>query len=299
MHGNPNAANNRRKPLAPLPPELTGPARDFALSLRRMHGELGFSLKKLEDRLPASRSSLSRYLGGQSLPDERLLVQWCKLSFTGEDRLPELVRLLHEALDAAATTDGASPPAQAEDVPAQRSPQPAEVSQPTPNPTPSAPSPAHPRNRLKLTLATTGAVLAVAAASTAVALLLANGGEPSGGGSDASSAQVSPPSGEFERITVNNVDKDCRDSRRRDCALGLALDPYVPYRPSNIGGRAWHGDILKAECRIANGVTVTDEEGGHSSIWYRVDWQDKRLWMPGIRIEPDQLQYSNLQNCPD
>lgn len=295
MHGNPNAANNRRKPLAPLPSELTGPAREFALGLRRMHGELGFSLKKLEDRLPASRSSLSRYLGGQSLPDERLLVQWCKLSFTGEDRLPELVRLLHEALDAAATTEQATATDGTEN--AQRT-EIAEVSQTTEG-LPPAPisSPAKPRNRLKITLAATGAAIAVAAASTAVALLV-NGGEPSGG-NDRPNAQGPSSSGEFERITVNNVDKECKDSRRRECALGLAMDPYAPYRPSNIGGRAWHGDILKAECRIANGVTVTDESGGHSSIWYRVYWQDKRLWMPGIRIEPDQLQYSHLQNCPD
>src|SRR5204862_44346 len=73
----------------------------FVSALRRMHGELGYSLKDLEGRLPASRSSLSRYLRGQSLPDERLLVQWCKLSFTGEDRLPALVELLHRANEAA------------------------------------------------------------------------------------------------------------------------------------------------------------------------------------------------------
>ncbi|MFE1170809.1 helix-turn-helix domain-containing protein [Streptomyces sp. NPDC058773] len=80
--------------MAPLPDELSGPVRDFVSGLRRMHGEFGHSLKELENRLPASRSSLSRYLRGQSLPDERLLVQWCKLSFTGEDRLPGLVECL-------------------------------------------------------------------------------------------------------------------------------------------------------------------------------------------------------------
>ncbi|GFE15363.1 hypothetical protein Sgleb_34100 [Streptomyces glebosus] len=50
--------------MAPLPDELSGPVRDFVSSLRRMHGELGYSLKELESRLPASRSSLSRYLRG-------------------------------------------------------------------------------------------------------------------------------------------------------------------------------------------------------------------------------------------
>ncbi|MFE0378742.1 hypothetical protein ACFW1M_24855 [Streptomyces inhibens] len=41
--------------------------RDFVAAPRRMHGELGYSLKELEGRLPASRSSLSRYLRGHSV----------------------------------------------------------------------------------------------------------------------------------------------------------------------------------------------------------------------------------------
>ncbi|MFC7303704.1 helix-turn-helix transcriptional regulator [Streptomyces monticola] len=291
MHGNTNpsdssgardpAGANRRKPLAPLPPDLAGPVRDFVTGLRHMHGELGLSLKELEERLPASRSSLSRYLNGRSLPDERLLVQWCKLSFTGEDRLPRLVGLLHAANEAAAagelddTTEATEEPAVTAAAPARHTPAP----------------------RLKFALAAAGTVAAIATAAVLTLLLTdSGGGDPGASGTPA--ADEPAPSGEVQNITVHNVEKNCRDNRRRECALGMALDPYVPYRPSNIGGRAWHGDILKADCRIANGVTVTDESGGHSSIWYRVEQKGKRLWMPGIRISPGQLQYSDLRNCP-
>ncbi|MFI8995526.1 helix-turn-helix transcriptional regulator [Streptomyces sp. NPDC053542] len=276
VHGKPNRTTSpRRKPLAPLPDQLDGPVRDFVSGLRHMHGELGLSLKELESRLPASRSSLSRYLRGQSLPDERLLVQWCKLSFTGEDRLPELVRLLHRANEAA-PADGSEG---------------TEVSGGAPKRPPKSMLPLKP----VLVGVATAAVLAVAALVT-WGLIDDN---------DAPGKGVSRETGpaaknhETERITIHNVEKACRDSHSRECALGLALDPYVPYRPSNIGGRAWHGDRLTASCRIANGVTVTDEAGGHSSIWYEVRKDGKKLWVPGIRIEPDQLQYSSLRNCPD
>lgn len=72
----------------------------------------------------------------------------------------------------------------------------------------------------------------------------------------------------------------------------------MAYRPSNIVGRAWHGHVLRADCRIANGVTVTDEAGGHSSMWFRVLQDGKRMWVPGIRIRQDRVQYSTLPNCP-
>lgn len=272
--------NPRRKPLAPLPEELSGPVREFVTALRRMHGELGLSLKELEGRLPASRSSLSRYLRGQSLPDERLLVQWGKLSFTAEDRLPELVPLLHRATEAEAVV------------------QPAEGAGPEPG-APASPPPGQPpegrpsRRRLRLTLAAVGAVVIIAGGTAGVIALRSSddGGSPGG-------AAGSSPLGDA-RITVYNAEKDCRHQRVRACSLGLAEDPYVAYRPSNIVGRAWHGDVLRADCRIANGVTVTDEAGGHSSMWFRVLQDGKRMWVPGIRIRQDQVQYSTLPNCPD
>ncbi|MFF9782212.1 hypothetical protein YWIDRAFT_03589 [Streptomyces sp. SceaMP-e96] len=52
MPGHQNHAHVRRKPLAPLPDELSGPVRDFVASLRRMHGELGYSLKQLRVGCP-------------------------------------------------------------------------------------------------------------------------------------------------------------------------------------------------------------------------------------------------------
>ncbi|MGW8972612.1 hypothetical protein [Streptomyces platensis] len=202
--GHQNHADHvRRKPLAPLPDELSGPVRDFVISLRRMHGELGYSLKELESRLPASRSSLSRCLRGQSLPDERLLVQWCTLSFTGEDRLPALVDLLHRAQEAA-------------DAGAQVTER---------NGTPDGETRADAD-------ASTGAETETGAAAT--------------GG------------------------------RRRRLVLA----------------------VLRAVCRIANGITVTDEVGGHSSMWFRVEHDGDQVWMPAIRIRPEQVENTTLPGCP-
>ncbi|MFB9455983.1 helix-turn-helix transcriptional regulator [Streptomyces antimycoticus] len=250
-------------------------------ALRRMHGELGLSLKELEGRLPASRSSLSRYLRGQSLPDERLLVQWGKLSFTAEDRLPELVTLLHRATEAEAAVQAAEG----------TGPEPGASAPPPPGRPPEEDR--LPRRRLRLTLAAVGAVVIIAGGTAGIIALRSSddGGSPGG-------AAGSSPLGDA-RITVYNAEKDCQDQRVRACSLGLAEDPYVAYRPSNIVGRAWHGDVLRADCRIANGVTVTDEAGGHSSMWFRVLQDGKRMWVPGIRIRQDQVQYSTLPNCPD
>ncbi|MFC9228263.1 hypothetical protein ACFTZI_04735 [Streptomyces decoyicus] len=64
-------------------------------------------------------------------------------------------------------------------------------------------------------------------------------------------------------------------------------------------GHVWHGDVLRAVCRIADGVTVTDEVGGHSSMWFRVGHDGKQVWVPGIRIRPEQLENTELPSCPD
>ncbi|MEU6735423.1 helix-turn-helix transcriptional regulator [Streptomyces physcomitrii] len=291
VHGNQKRPDNpRRKPLAPLPEQLTGPVRDFVTALRHMHGELGLSLSDLESRLPASRSSLSRYLRGQSLPDERLLVQWCKLSFTGEDRLPELVRLLHLAVDAAGAQELAGEARQGPDGPdgADR----AEAADGDPA---GGPEGSGPRRGKRLAVLAGLGVLVVLAGSAALAMSL--GQDSSAGGEDGRKSSAT------EVVTVHNIDQNCTREhareRARECRLGLALDPYAPYRPSNIGGHVWHGDRLTADCRIANGVTVTDEVGGHSSVWYRVRQKEHTLWLPGIRLAHDRLQYSSLRNCPD
>lgn len=292
MPGNPNhAANARRKPLAPLPDELSGPIRDFVAALRRMHGELGYSLKELEGRLPASRSSLSRYLRGQSLPDERLLVQWCKLSFTGEDRLPALVELLHRANEAADAGEHSRPHTEQTDA------EPAVLEDAARVPSI--------RRRMRLVLAGLGTAAVLAAVAFAVPALTG----PDGGGSakesvnsgqtqGAQGSQTSASGTGSARITVNNVEKACQHKHTKDCALGLARDPFMPYRRSNVVGHVWHSDVLHAVCRIANGITVTDEVGGHSSMWFRVDNGSEQAWVPGIRIRPEQLENTSLPSCP-
>ncbi|MFD8543665.1 helix-turn-helix domain-containing protein [Streptomyces sp. NPDC059649] len=291
--GNQNhAAHPRRKPLAPLPDELSGPARDFVTALRRMHGELGYSLKELESRLPASRSSLSRYLRGQSLPDERLLVQWCKLSFTGEDRLPALVDLLHRAQEAA----DSGPEAAREGDRTNGTDEPAGQ-----GPEQEAPG----RRRLPLVLAALGTAAVLAGAALAIPALTGperTSEAPSPGTGGTGGVQGSETSAKgtgSAHITVHNVERACQHPRTEYCALGLARDPYQVYRRSNVVGHVWHGDVLHALCRIANGVTVTDEAGGHSSIWFRVDHDGRRMWMPGIRIRPEQLENTTLPTCPE
>ncbi|MFF2806035.1 helix-turn-helix transcriptional regulator [Streptomyces sp. NPDC058000] len=300
-----HATNIRRKPLAPLPAELSGPVRDFVSALRRMHGELGYSLQELAGRLPASRSSLSRYLRGQSLPDERLLVQWCKLSFTGEDRLPALVELLHHAQEAA---DEAPAPAQESPTGAGQGsaepeePEGAEGTEGAEGAEGAEPRDVAPgRRRLRLVLAGLGTAAVLAGAAFAVVALT---GPDTGGRVDGSGAGRAPaasgagPATGSARITVNNVERACQHSRTDYCALGLARDPYAPYLRPNVVGHVWHGDELHAVCKIADGLTVTDEAGGHSSIWFRVDHGGGPAWMPGIRVRPEQLD-DGLPRCPN
>ncbi|MFJ5799458.1 helix-turn-helix domain-containing protein [Streptomyces decoyicus] len=296
--GNQNhGARVRRKPLAPLPDELSGPMRDFVAALRRMHGELGYSLKELEGRLPASRSSLSRYLRGQSLPDERLLVQWCKLSFTGEDRLPAVVELLHRALEAAdAGERGAADEAAERDGASAEVPRSDAADGDGADAEAGAGSTAG-RRRARLVLAALGAAVVIAGATLAVPALTSSDGATDDGRTQGTQPEASAPGS--ARITVHNAERNCQHRRTENCALGLAGDPYRLYRRSNIVGHVWHGDVLRAVCRIADGVTVTDEVGGHSSMWFRVDHDGKQVWVPGIRVRPEQLENTELPSCPD
>ncbi len=264
-----------------------------------MHGELGYSLKDLQGQLPASRSSLSRYLRGQSLPDERLLVQWCKLSFTGEDRLPALIELLHRAYEAAEGTP--SPAAgQGSEQAAETVVEPVAQSQTVAGP--EGQGAAAPRRRWALVLAVVGTVAVLAAAAFTVPALTGSGTEGpqrTGGPQKAVGPQGTATGTGPATITVHNVERACQHSRIDYCALGLVRDPYRPYRRSNVVGHVWHGDVLHARCRIANGVTVTDEVGGHSSMWVQVDHDGKQAWLPGIRTRPEQLDNNDLPSCPD
>ncbi|MGA4947571.1 helix-turn-helix domain-containing protein [Streptomyces lydicamycinicus] len=284
----------RRKPLAPLPDELSGPVRDFVSSLRRMHGELGYSLKELESRLPASRSSLSRYLRGQSLPDERLLVQWCTLSLTGEDRLPALVDLLHRAQEAA---DAGARATERDGAPGGKARAGADDSADVETQGGAA---ATGRRLRRLVLAGLGTAAVLTAAALAVpALTSSNGSRESGSDGRAPGAKSAASATGSARLTVHNVERDCQHRRTETCALGLARDPYRLYRRSNVVGHVWHGEVLRAVCRIANGITVTDEVGGHSSMWFRVEHDGDQVWLPAIRIRPEQVENTTLPGCPD
>lgn len=250
----------RRKALAELPGHLPAGQRDFATGLRSLYGETGLSLSELEARLPVSRSTLSRYLRGEGLPDVALLRLWCELHPAGRERGDEVLAELTALLARAASPSPATSPAT--DAPA-----PAAV----PEPRKGGPH-AGKRQRLTVVLVAAGVVLA---AAVAIGFWAA--------GSD--------PAEDSRTVTVHNVVAACqgKDSRPAGCSLGLAKDPYLPYSADNRGARVWDGDRLDASCRISDGVVVTDEKGRHSSIWYGVEHDGKRLWLPGIRILPREL----------
>ncbi|CAM5725511.1 hypothetical protein SHIRM173S_07613 [Streptomyces hirsutus] len=90
-------------------------------------------------------------------------------------------------------------------------------------------------------------------------------------------------------ILVHNVETACQKPRTNTCALSLAYTPYRPCVTSNSADRVWHHDLLHARCTIANGVTVTDENHKHTSIWIQVTRNGNHLWLPGIRVRPDHL----------
>ncbi|MFJ1806783.1 MULTISPECIES: serine/threonine-protein kinase [unclassified Streptomyces] len=92
-------------------------------------------------------------------------------------------------------------------------------------------------------------------------------------------------------VTVYNVEKPCRDradEREMQCSLGLALDPMAAYTIENVlPARVWHGDVLPAECRMSQGLPVTDEVGTRSTEWYRVRLPNSEpgstAWLPAVR----------------
>ncbi|WP_307167065.1 serine/threonine-protein kinase [Streptomyces rishiriensis] len=94
-------------------------------------------------------------------------------------------------------------------------------------------------------------------------------------------------------VTVYNVEKPCRDraaERDQQCSLGLALDPMAAYTIENVlPTRVWHGDVLPTECRMPQGLPVTDEVGTRSPEWYRVRLPDGEpgatAWLPAVRTK--------------
>ncbi|WP_405867802.1 serine/threonine protein kinase [Streptomyces sp. NBC_01515] len=94
-------------------------------------------------------------------------------------------------------------------------------------------------------------------------------------------------------ITVYNVEPTCRAhaaDRDQQCSLGLAIDPLSPYTVDNVvATRVWHGDVLTAQCRLPQGLPVTDEFGHRSTQWYRVRLpagaSGSTAWFPAVRTK--------------
>lgn len=94
-------------------------------------------------------------------------------------------------------------------------------------------------------------------------------------------------------ITVYNVEPTCRAhaaDRDQQCSLGLAIDPLAPYTVANVvATRVWHGDVLTAQCRLPQGLPVTDEFGARATEWYRVRLPggaaDSTAWFPAVRTK--------------
>ncbi|MFI6039188.1 hypothetical protein ACIBBD_34685 [Streptomyces sp. NPDC051315] len=142
------------------------------------------------------------------------------------------------------------------------------------------------------------AATAVAAGALVTGLLLLL--PPRDGPDAAQGAKGGTSESSSAGVLVHNVEKPCQEPRTHECALSLAYNPYRPYVTSNSADRVWHHDLLQARCTIANGVTVTDENHRHTSIWIQVTHNGRHLWLPGIRVHPDNLTQLTtiLPTCP-
>jgi hypothetical protein len=114
-----------------------------------------------------------------------------------------------------------------------------------------------------------GAAVVVAVMAIAGGVLAIAGGEP----------RTAP-------LRVFNVEKPCQHSTRPECRLGLVGDPRARYGPDNVTARVRHGDLLAAECYIADGTRVRSETGASSTRWYRVRIGSQTAWLPGVRAWP-------------
>ncbi|WP_166026102.1 helix-turn-helix domain-containing protein [Streptomyces chilikensis] len=268
-------------------PERDEAVRRLANALRGLQQRSGCTLRGLEARVRISDSSLSRYFRGESVPVWPVVRDICRAM----DADPAEYRALWEAADRA-TRPGEE----------------GGTSAPAPTPVPAGPPQARGRAwwRRPGGGLSRGGVAAVASAAAAAgglvtwvltALLLPLGGS----GAQPAQGAAGGAAGEGEAgVVVHNAEKACRKPRTHDCALALAYDPYRPYVRSNAAGRVWHHDLLQARCTVADGITVTDENGKHSSIWIQVTRDGRDVWLPGIRVAPDDLNQLArlLPHCP-
>ncbi|MEU7047501.1 helix-turn-helix domain-containing protein [Streptomyces eurythermus] len=244
-------------------------ARRLGDALRSLQQQSGRTLRSLEAQVRISDSSLSRYFRGETVPAWSVVRDLCRA--LGAD--PAEYRALWEAADR-----------NRPDVPAGTYTADAAGAA-----GPSSPSRPAWWRRLRGALSSRGGIAVAAAAGGALvaALLFAL---PLRGASDAAhSAEGSPGESGNAGVLVHNVEKKCQEPRTHECALSLAYNPYRPYVTSNSADRVWHHDLLQARCTIANGVTVTDENHKHTSIWIQVTRHGKHLWLPGIRVRPNDL----------
>ncbi|MER5198650.1 helix-turn-helix domain-containing protein [Streptomyces sp. NPDC002755] len=261
-------------------PEQVAAARRLGEALRSLQQRSGHTLRALETQVRISDSSLSRYFRGQSVPPWPVVRDLCRSM--GAD--PGEYRALWEA----AGRTGADEAADAD--------------------TPGAPpAPALPwRRRLRTHLSGRWALAtAGVAVGLAIGLLLTlltvrhSPATPPAQGGAAGPKDTSTGYGNAG-VLVHNAEEECQKPRTHQCALSLAYDPYRPYVTANSADRVWHHDLLHARCRIADGVTVTDEKKKHTSIWIQVTRKGQHLWLPGIRVDPDSLNQLStvLPRCP-
>ncbi|MFI8093572.1 helix-turn-helix domain-containing protein [Streptomyces sp. NPDC086080] len=250
------------------PPDHRAAARKLGDALRSLQQRSGLPLRSLETQVSISDSSLSRYFRGETVPTWSVVSGLCRA--LGAD--PAEYRALWESANPARHD---APTATGDNGPAA---DPSTLLRPA---------------RLRQLRWLRGpwsrprviAAAAVAAATGALAtgLLLRF---PAQGGPGAMPAQGATASA---GVVVHNVEEECQKPRTPTCALSLAYNPYRPYNTANSADRVWHRDLLQARCTIANGVTVTDENHKHTSIWIQVTRHGEHLWLPGIRVHPDHL----------
>ncbi|MEV6161859.1 serine/threonine-protein kinase [Streptomyces sp. NPDC052052] len=148
-----------------------------------------------------------------------------------------------------------------------------------------------PRNRARSRprlRARTAVILAALGCASTAALWAYAAGNGTGNGSAALQGTPENPA----QVRVFNAEQDCQDRHDRDlhCSLGLAIDPRHPYTTENVvPTRVWHGDVLEAECRLASGLPILDEQDRRSTIWFRIRVPGAKVpataWLPAVRTK--------------
>ncbi|MFI1562913.1 helix-turn-helix domain-containing protein [Streptomyces sp. NPDC020490] len=273
-------------------PDHGAAARKLGDALRSLQQQSGRTLRSLETQVRISDSSLSRYFRGATVPAWTVVSDICRA--LGAD--PAEYRALWEAAD---RTRPDEPAGTRPDEPAGTGTGTGTADAAGPSRLPGLAGWPRLRGAVSSRWVTAAAAAAAGGLATALLLLLlpsqdAPGAAPAQGVTG--SAGRSSDAG----VLVHNVEKACQKPRTNECALSLAYSPYRPYVTSNSAGRVWHHDLLHARCTIANGVSVTDENHKHTSIWIQVTRNGEHLWLPGIRVRPDQLNQLTtvLPTCP-